>query len=55
MQAQKMFDAKMFSQLLGTIDLAVKEATLTNDNFETEFVSRFSVSKTSPFYPLVFS
>lgn len=36
-QAQKMFDAKMFSQLLGTIDLAVKEATLTNDNFETEF------------------
>lgn len=54
-QAQNMFDDKMFSQLLGIIDLAVKEAIVTNDNFETEFVSRFSVSKTSPSYPLVLS
>ncbi|KAJ6434299.1 hypothetical protein OIU84_017911 [Salix udensis] len=36
-QAQNMFDDKMFSQLLGIIDLAVKEAIVTNDNFETEF------------------
>uniref|UniRef100_A0A6N2LZA3 Protein MON2 homolog n=1 Tax=Salix viminalis TaxID=40686 RepID=A0A6N2LZA3_SALVM len=36
-QAQNMFDDKMFSQLLGIIDLAVKEAIVTNDSFETEF------------------
>ncbi|CAK7340899.1 unnamed protein product [Dovyalis caffra] len=36
-QAQMMFDDKMFSQLLATIDMAVKEAIMTNDNFENEF------------------
>lgn len=38
-QAQKMFDDKMFSQLLAIIDLAAKQTIVTNDNFEAEFVS----------------
>eukprot|EP00257_Ricinus_communis_P013104 XP_015570469.1 protein MON2 homolog isoform X2 [Ricinus communis] len=36
-QAQKMFDDKMFSQLIAIIDLVVKQAISTIDHFESEF------------------
>ncbi|KAJ9185886.1 hypothetical protein P3X46_005466 [Hevea brasiliensis] len=36
-QAQRMFDDQMFSQLIGIIDLAIKQAITTNENFESEF------------------
>ncbi|PON73920.1 Armadillo-type fold containing protein [Parasponia andersonii] len=36
-QAQRMFDDHLYTQLLGIIDLAIKQAIATNDNFETEF------------------
>lgn len=36
-QAQKMFDDRMYTQLLAIIDLVVKQAIITSDNFETEF------------------
>lgn len=29
----------MYTQLLAIVDLAVKQAIITTDNFETEFVS----------------
>lgn len=43
-QAQRMFNDEMFSQLIGIIDLAIKQAITTNENFESEFVSKFLVS-----------
>ncbi|KAE8010084.1 hypothetical protein FH972_006478 [Carpinus fangiana] len=36
-QAQKMFDDRMYTQLLAIIDLVVKQAVITTDSFETEF------------------
>ncbi|XP_020540275.1 protein MON2 homolog isoform X1 [Jatropha curcas] len=36
-QAQRMFDDQMFSQLIAIINLAVKQIIATNDNFESEF------------------
>lgn len=39
MQAQMMFDNQMYTQLLSVFDLAIKQAIITNENFETEFVS----------------
>lgn len=38
-QAQMMFDNQMYTQLLSVVDLAIKQAIITNENFETEFVS----------------
>lgn len=38
-QAQKMFDDRMYTQLLAIIDLAVKQTMITHDNYEIEFVS----------------
>lgn len=40
-QAQMMFDNQMYTQLLSVVDLAIKQAIITNENFETEFVSLF--------------
>ena len=37
-----MFDDKMYMQLLGIVDLAIKQAIIGSENFETEFVSLFS-------------
>lgn len=36
-----MFDDKMYMQLLGIIDLAIKQAIINSENFENEFVSLF--------------
>ncbi|KAL1339802.1 hypothetical protein AAHE18_U067100 [Arachis hypogaea] len=36
-QAQGLFNNVMYTQLIAIIDLSVKQAMLTNDNFETEF------------------
>ncbi|XP_038879345.1 protein MON2 homolog isoform X2 [Benincasa hispida] len=36
-QAQMMFDNQMYTQLLSVVDLAIKQAIITNENFETEF------------------
>ncbi|KAJ0013658.1 hypothetical protein Pint_20577 [Pistacia integerrima] len=36
-QAQRMFDDNMYTQLLAIIDLAVKQTMITNENYETEF------------------
>nr|KYP74426.1 Protein MON2 isogeny [Cajanus cajan] len=36
-QAQGLFNDVLYTQLIAIIDLAVKHAMLTNDNFETEF------------------
>ncbi|CAN1132410.1 Protein MON2 homolog [Linum perenne] len=36
-QAHKMFDDRMFSQVLEIIKLAIKQALMTNENFEAEF------------------
>ncbi|XP_024026387.1 protein MON2 homolog [Morus notabilis] len=36
-QARRMFDDHLYTQLLGVIDLAVKQTVINNDNFETEF------------------
>lgn len=36
-QAQKMFDDRMYTQLLAIIDLAVKQTMITHDNYEIEF------------------
>ncbi|KAJ8760664.1 hypothetical protein K2173_017642 [Erythroxylum novogranatense] len=36
-QAQGMFDDRMFSQMLGIIHMAIMQTTLTNENFEIEF------------------
>ncbi|XP_071724220.1 uncharacterized protein [Rutidosis leptorrhynchoides] len=36
-QAKRMFDDRMFKQLVAIIDLAVKQAMIDSDNFETEF------------------
>ncbi|XP_065852074.1 uncharacterized protein [Euphorbia lathyris] len=36
-QAQSMFDDEMFCQLIGIVDLVVKQTVLSNDNFESEF------------------
>ncbi|CAH8299817.1 unnamed protein product [Eruca vesicaria subsp. sativa] len=36
-QSLNMFDDKMYMQLLGIIDLAIKQAIITSENFETEF------------------
>lgn len=41
MQAQGLFNDVIYTQLIAIIDLAVKQAMLTNDNFEIEFVSPF--------------
>ncbi|XP_057428079.1 uncharacterized protein LOC130721323 isoform X3 [Lotus japonicus] len=38
-QAQGLFNDVMYTQLIAIIDLAVKQAMLTNDNFEIEFGS----------------
>jgi hypothetical protein len=39
-----MFDDRMYTQLLAIIDLVVKQAIITTDSFETEFVSMISYS-----------
>lgn len=39
-----MFDNHLYTVLLGIVDLAVKQAIMDNDNFETEFVSQPLVS-----------
>lgn len=39
-----MFDDSMYTQLLAIIDLVVKQAIITTDSFETEFVSMSSHS-----------
>lgn len=39
-----MFDNHLYTVLLGIVDLAVKQAIMDNDNFETEFVSQLLVS-----------
>lgn len=44
MQAQGLFNDVVYTQLISIIDLAVKQAMLTNDNFEMEFVSPFSIN-----------
>lgn len=44
MQAKGLFNDVMYTQFIGIIDLAVKQAMITNDNFEMEFVSRFLIS-----------
>ncbi|CAN6858526.1 unnamed protein product [Brassica oleracea] len=36
-QSLKMFDDKMYMQLLGIIDLAIKQAIISSETFETEF------------------
>ncbi|RID59671.1 hypothetical protein BRARA_F02886 [Brassica rapa] len=36
-QSLKMFDDKMYMQLLGIVDLAIKQAIIGSENFETEF------------------
>ncbi|KAH9688318.1 ARM repeat superfamily protein [Citrus sinensis] len=36
-QAQKMFDDRMYGQLLAIIDLAVRQTMITHDNYEIEF------------------
>ncbi|ESQ32284.1 hypothetical protein EUTSA_v10003510mg [Eutrema salsugineum] len=36
-QSQKMFDDKMYMQLLGIVDLAIKQAIISSENFEAEF------------------
>jgi hypothetical protein len=41
-QSSKMFDDKMYMQLLGIVDLAIKQAIINSENFETEYVSLFS-------------
>lgn len=38
-QAQRMFDDHRFSQLLAIIQLAIKQTMITNDNYESDFVS----------------
>jgi len=43
-QAQGLFNDVVYTQLIAIIDLAVKQAMLTNDNFEIEFVSPFSIN-----------
>lgn len=43
-QAQMMFDDRLYTQLLGIIELAVKQTNVANDNFENEFVSELSRS-----------
>ncbi|KAH9754348.1 ARM repeat superfamily protein [Citrus sinensis] len=37
LQAQKMFDDRMYGQLLAIIDLAVRQTMITHDNYEIEF------------------
>lgn len=39
MQAQGMFSDNMYTRLIAIINMAVKQALLTNDTFEIEFVS----------------
>ncbi|KFK26462.1 hypothetical protein AALP_AA8G252200 [Arabis alpina] len=36
-QSLKMFDDKMYMQLLGIVDLAIKQAIINSQNFETEY------------------
>ncbi|CAH2044565.1 unnamed protein product, partial [Thlaspi arvense] len=36
-QSLKMFDDKMYMQLLGIVDLAIKQAIISSENFESEF------------------
>ncbi|XP_020876863.1 protein MON2 homolog isoform X2 [Arabidopsis lyrata subsp. lyrata] len=36
-QSSKMFDDKMYMQLLGIVDLAIKQAITNSENFETEY------------------
>ncbi|CAH8359815.1 unnamed protein product [Eruca vesicaria subsp. sativa] len=36
-QSLKMFDDKMYMQLLGIVDLAIKQAIISSENFENEF------------------
>ncbi|XP_010546618.1 PREDICTED: protein MON2 homolog isoform X2 [Tarenaya hassleriana] len=36
-QSKKMFDDKMYMQLLAIVDLAIKQAMIDSENFETEF------------------
>ena len=40
-QANGMFDSGMYTRLLGVIHMAVKQAKISNNNFEAEFVSQF--------------
>ena len=45
-----MFDDSMYTRLLAIIDLAVKQAIVTTDNFESEFVSRTFALNPFPCY-----
>ncbi|KAL5770732.1 hypothetical protein ACOSP7_014886 [Xanthoceras sorbifolium] len=36
-QAQRMFDDRMYTQLLATVDLATKQTMITSESYETEF------------------
>ncbi|KAK3200540.1 hypothetical protein Dsin_023955 [Dipteronia sinensis] len=36
-QAQRMFDDRMYTQLLAIIGLAIKQTVMTNENYESEF------------------
>lgn len=49
-QAHRMFDESMYTQLLAIIDLAVKQAIITTDNFETEFVRTCFVLSSHSFF-----
>ena len=53
-QAQRMFDDSMYTRLLAIIDLAVKQAIVTTDNFESEFVSRTFALNPFPCYYVFF-
>lgn len=45
-----MFDDSMYTQLLAIIDLAVKQAIITTDHFESEFVSKTFALNPFPCY-----
>ncbi|KAF4374415.1 hypothetical protein G4B88_026302 [Cannabis sativa] len=38
-QAQTMFDVRLYTQLLGIVDFSIKQAIATNESFESEFVN----------------
>lgn len=45
-----MFDDSMYTQLLAIIDLVVKQAIITTDHFESEFVSKTFTLNPFPCY-----
>ncbi|GFY90641.1 ARM repeat superfamily protein [Actinidia rufa] len=44
-QANGMFDSGMYTRLLGVIHMAVKQAKISNNNFEAEFVNEFPANE----------